>query len=125
MRRVNAASLHVNTAWIVVGLNAAAGCWALAAHWWEPARQRALWILTAVAHVSIMIQITIGVIALQTDGVEASDFHMFYGFLMIASVGILYSYRQQLMHLQYLLYGCGSLFIMGLGMRSLFLGSLT
>lgn len=118
---MNASDLHVNTAWVVVGLNGMAATWALLAHRWPEARRRELWWFTTAAQLSVLVQVTLGVIALQRDGVEASDFHMFYGFLTIASVGILYSYRQQLMEWQYLLYGFGGLFIAGLGIRSIFL----
>jgi hypothetical protein len=48
-------------------------------------------------------------------------FHAFYGFVAIASVGIIYSYRPQLKGKTYLLYGGGSLFLMGLGIRSMIL----
>ena len=113
--------IHVNTAWVVVGLNTIAAAWAFVAHRLEPARGRALWIVTAIAQVSVLVQVTLGVIALQADGVEASDTHTFYGFLTIASVGIIYSYRQQIMEWQYLLYGFGGLFIAGLGIRAIFL----
>jgi len=46
-------------------------------------------------------------------------FHLFYGFVAIIAVGILYSYRQQMRHRLYLLYGGGGLFIMGLGIRAM------
>ena len=115
--------IHVNTAWVVVGLNTIAAVWAFVAHRLEPARVRALWVVTAVAQVSVLIQVTLGVIALQSDGVDASDTHTFYGFLTIASVGIIYSYRQQILEWQYLLYGFGGLFIAGLGIRAIFLTS--
>jgi hypothetical protein len=36
----------------------------------------------------------------------------------IIAVGILYSYRQQMRHRLYLLYGLGGLFVMGLGIRA-------
>ena len=93
---MDASDLHVNTAWVVVGLNAVAGTWALAAHWRAALRGRSLWWFTALAQVIVLVQVTLGVIALQADGVEASDFHMFYGFLTIASVGIVYSYCQSM-----------------------------
>ena len=120
--QVNASDLHTNGAWVVVVLNGIAGCWALAAHWRRALSGRALWVFTAVAQVTVLVQVTLGVIALQADGVEASDFHMFYGFLTIAAVGIIYSYQQQLTEWRHLLYGGGGLFIMGLALRSIFLG---
>ena len=44
---------------------------------------------------------------------------VFYGFVALISVGLIYSYRQQMKDRQYLLYGLGCLFIMGLGIRAM------
>ena len=52
---------------------------------------------------------------------EFPKFHAFYGFVAIISVAIIYSYRAQMRHRLYLLYGFGSLFIMGLGIRAMVL----
>jgi hypothetical protein len=38
------------------------------------------------------------------------------------TVAIIYSYRSQLKHRMYLLYGLGSLFLMGLGIRAMLVG---
>jgi hypothetical protein len=55
--------------------------------------------------------------------VELEQFHALYGFSAIVAVGILYSYRTSpfIKDKVYLLYGLGSLFIMGLGIRELYL----
>jgi len=55
--------------------------------------------------------------------VELDQFHALYGFSAIIAVGILYSYRSSpfIKGKQYLLYGLGCLFIMGLGIRELYL----
>jgi hypothetical protein len=50
---------------------------------------------------------------------EVAQFHAFYGFVAIATVGIVYSYRQQIEPWKYLLYGLGGLFLMGLALRAL------
>jgi hypothetical protein len=63
-----------------------------------------------------------GVGMVSGQGLKAPQFHMFYGFVAIIAVGIIYSYRQQLRHRLYLLYGGGGLFIMGLGIRALLVG---
>ena len=52
----------------------------------------------------------------------ATKFHMFYGFVAIIAVAIIYSYRTQMRHRLYLLYGLGGLFLMGLGIRALLVG---
>jgi len=50
-----------------------------------------------------------------------SSFHALYGFSTIFAVAILYSYRNSpfIADKIHLLYGCGGLFIMGLGIRAL------
>jgi len=118
---VTFAELHVNTAWVVVGLNLVASIWAFTAHKVEAARGRPFWIATGVAQVSVFLQVILGVIAMQSDTVQASDTHNFYGFLTIISVAIIYSYRQQIIEWQYLLYGFGGMFLVGLGLRAIFL----
>ena len=112
-------SLHDANAWFVVAANALAGCWALAAHWWPPARHRALWLVTIVAEVAIVAQVALGVALQRSDGAAADEFHAFYGFVAFATVGIIYSYRNQLAAHRYLLYGGGGLFLMGLALRSM------
>lgn len=107
-------------AWAIVAANATAGAWALAAHWRSELRVRALWWVTAAAEVAIVLQIILGVVLLER-GHTAPDFHLFYGFVALASIGILYSYRQQLEPWRYLLYGFGGLFLMGLALRAVFL----
>ncbi len=113
--------LHEAWAWVMVLTNAAAGGWALAAHWRPGVRHRALWWLTIVAQLSVAIQAVLGVLVLQVDGREVEQLHVVYGFVALAAVGILYSYRQQIMEWQYLLYGGGGLFLMGMGIRGMIL----
>ena len=70
----------------------------------------------------MFVQVGLGVGMVAGQHVKAPQFHMFYGFVAIIAVGIIYSYRQQLRHRIYLLYGGGGLFIMGLGIRALLVG---
>jgi hypothetical protein len=119
---VSLRGLHVGWAWFVVVTNGLAGLWALGAHRWEQLRHRALWWLTGIAQVAIAVEVTIGVILLNSEDIEAPRFHMFYGFIALATVGIIYSYRQQLKPWLYLLYGFGGLFLMGLAIRAMFIG---
>jgi hypothetical protein len=114
--------LHVAGAWVVIVGNAVAGSWALAAHRWPALRHRALWWFTAVAEIAIAVEVVLGVILVAREDREAPQFHMFYGFVALASVGIIYSYRQQLAGRRYLLYGLGGFFLMGLGIRAMVIG---
>jgi hypothetical protein len=103
---------------MIVG-NGLAGAWALGAARWPALRHRSLWWFTAFAEVAVFVQVTIGVWLLSVDNRPAPDIHVFYGFLGIIAVAIIYSYRNQMQHRLYLLYGLGGLFVMGLGIRAL------
>ena len=106
---------------VIIG-NGLAGLWALAAHRWPEMRTRALWWFTAFVEFAIFVQVALGVGLVAGQKMKAPQFHMFYGFVAIIAVGIIYSYRQQLRHWIYLLYGGGGLFIMGLGIRAMLVG---
>jgi hypothetical protein len=113
---------HVWWAWVVVVANGLVGVWALGAHWRPELRRSALWWCTAAAEIAIVIEVVLGVLLVTVEDREAPQFHMFYGFVALASVGIIYSYRQQLAEHRYLLYGFGSLFLMGLAIRAMVVG---
>ena len=70
----------------------------------------------------MFVQVGLGVGLVAGQHIKAPQFHMFYGFVAIIAVGIIYSYRAQLRHRIYLLYGLGGLFVMGLGIRALLVG---
>jgi hypothetical protein len=110
--------IHADFAWVVVAANAAVGAWALAAHYREQLRVAALWPATVVAEVTIFIEVALGVALVAIDDFEVAQFHAFYGFVAIATVGIIYSYRQQVAPHRFLLYGLGGLFLMGLALRA-------
>lgn len=99
--------------------NGLAGCWALAASRFPAARRRELWWFSAAAQVAVLVQVVLGVELVAGQDHEAEQFHMFYGFVAAITVAIIYSYRHQLRHRLYLLYGLGGLFVMGLGLRAL------
>jgi hypothetical protein len=114
--------IHESFAWVVIISNALAGLWVLAANWIEALRTRAMWWFVVIAELTIFVQVALGVGMVAGQGIQAPKFHMFYGFVAIIAVGIIYSYRQQMEKHRYLLYGLGSLFIMGLGIRAMLVG---
>lgn len=113
--------IHVAWAWVVVVANAVVGLWCLGAHWLEPLRVRQIWWAVAVAESTIAVEVVLGVVMVAGQGIDAPEFHMFYGFVALVTVAILYSYRTQVKPWLYLLYGFGSLFLMGLGIRAMVL----
>jgi hypothetical protein len=118
--------VHVGFAWVMILGNALAGLWALGAHWLEALRTRALWWYVVVAELSIFVQVSLGVGLVAGEGIDPPQFHLFYGFVAIIAVGILYSYRSTspwVRQRQFLAYGLGSFFLMGLGIRALLVGA--
>jgi hypothetical protein len=118
--------VHVGFAWVMILGNALAGVWALGAHWVPALRTRALWWYVVVAEVAIFVQVAFGVGLVAGQDIDPPQFHLFYGFVAIIAVGILYSYRSTspwVRQHQYVVYGLGSLFLMGLGIRALLVGA--
>ncbi len=106
-------------AWFAVISTGIAGLWALASNYVPAVQKRPLWWLVAVAQGSMVVQVLLGVILLSGLDKTAHERHVFYGFLTLIAIGIIYAYRQQMEHQLYLLYGLGTLFVMGLGIRAM------
>ena len=117
--------IHRGLAWFLVVSNAAVGIWALVAHALPKLRVRPLWWAVIVAQLSTFAIAIVGVLMLDRYDLELDQFHALYGFSCIVAVGILYSYRGSpfVTDKVYVLYGLGSLFIMGLGIRAMYLGT--
>lgn len=111
--------LHSAGAWVVVVANAVAGLWTLGAHRLPSLRRRELWWFTVAAEMAIFVEVALGAALVAARDRQAEQFHAFYGFVAIVAVGLLYSYRSQLKHRLYLLYGLGGLFLMGLCLRAI------
>jgi hypothetical protein len=115
--------LHEQLGWFLIVSNALVGCWALAAQYVPRLRRSAMWWAIGVAQISAFAVAIVGVLLVSRYELELDDFHALYGFTTIVAVGILYSYRTSpfIKDKQYLLYGFGSLFSMGLGIRAVYL----
>jgi len=107
--------------WAVIVICGVSGAWVAIAHFVEPVRSRAMWLLTHVAHVLVAAQVIVGTILAAGRTDEVSQNHMFYG--SFVAVGLVVAYRH-LSEYRYLLYGLGNLFIMGLAIRAFTLNPL-
>jgi hypothetical protein len=112
---------HEGVAWALIATNLVAGVWALAAHRWPVLRGPPLWAVIVVAQLTTLAQAITGTILMSRYDLEPARLHALYGFSAVIAVGILSSYRTSsfMNGKQYLLYGVGCLFIMGLGLREL------
>ncbi|MGB3736516.1 MAG: hypothetical protein WA964_16265 [Ilumatobacter sp.] len=119
----NLNELHRWLAWFLIGSNGTVGLWAIVAQYVPAVRHRVLWWATGIAQTSTMVIAAVGALIVNRRGIELDSFHALYGFSTIFSVAILYSYRNSpfISDKIHLLYGCGGLFIMGLGLRAYFL----
>ena len=114
---------HVTLAWVTLAGNAAAAVWALAAHKLPRLRVRALWWFVLGAQLLLVAEIIVGVGLMAGQNRDVPGIHTFYGFVTLAAIGILFSYRNQVgRRRHYLLYGWGGLFIVGLVIRSMIIG---
>ena len=114
--------LHDLAGWILIFSNGLLGLWFAVAQQWQPARVKWMWRPVIPAQVIVVLQAVLGAVLASQPGVVLDDMHALYGFSAILAVGILYSYRTSpfIRDRQYMLYGVGSLFIMGLGIRNFF-----
>lgn len=113
--------LHVVNAWVLIATNALVGFWCLAAYRWPRVGGKPMWAGVIVAQLTAFTQAVSGAIDSQRQGEVLRDMHALYGFSAIIAVAIMYSYRNSgfLKGKETLLYGFGSLFVMGLGLRNL------
>ncbi len=121
MDAADALELHELTGWILIIVNAVAGGWCLAAHRFDALRGRPMWSVLILGQLMAFVQAIIGVVLATRFEFEINDMHALYGFSAIIAVGILYSYRTSpfMRGKELVLYGLGSWFIMGLGLRNL------
>jgi hypothetical protein len=114
---------HEFTGWLLIGFNAVAGLLCLAAYQWPRLRGRWIWGLVIAAQSLVFVVATFGTILARQKDVEMGDLHALYGFSAIVAVMIMYGYRTSpfLKGKELILYGLGCLFVMGLGIRNLYL----
>ncbi|MEZ5267569.1 MAG: hypothetical protein R2789_03000 [Microthrixaceae bacterium] len=87
----------------------------------SPLRVKALWWSVIAAESTIAVQVILGVVLVAGQGIDAPEFHVLR-FRRPHIGGALYSHRTQIKPRLYLLYGFGSLFLMGLAIRAMLLG---
>jgi hypothetical protein len=109
---------HKGWSWVVIVTNGLAGLVALGA--WRVPHIRPRWwvVLTAIAEVTLVVQVTTGAILVSDESITAPRIHMFYGFVGFATVSLAYSSRDSMRGRLEMLYGLVGLFLMGIGIRA-------
>ncbi len=115
-------SLHEAGGWLVTVLNGLVAAWALIALRRPSWRNKRLWQATAVSETLVFVQVSLGVALLQQPGRKTPELHTLYGFLTLATIAIMYAYKDQMKERLLLLYGLGGLFLVGLAIRALTVG---
>jgi len=100
--------------------NAFVGVWALGAHFAPKLRRRSIWAGVILAETTIVVQTILGVVIQNSENLDP-DRHQLYGFSAFISIGLIYAYRNEMKDRIHLLYGLGSIWIMGLGLRAIYL----
>jgi membrane-anchored protein YejM (alkaline phosphatase superfamily) len=111
--------IHKAWAWVVIIANGLAGVWVLTARKVPSMRTRALWWFVIFAEIAVLVQILLGVEMITIGDLHAPFFHYFYGIVSLVAMALLLAYKSRLRRRLYLLYGLGSLFLMGLAIRAM------
>ena len=87
---------------------------------WRVRRVPRRWwvVLTALAEIALLVQVTTGAVLVSDDTITAPRIHMFYGFVGFATVSLAYSSRDSMRGRLEMLYGLVGLFLMGIGIRA-------
>ena len=104
--------------WIIA--NGVVAAWALVAHLQDRYRHRALWVSAGIAQAIIALHVLFGAVAQAQDEIEPGE-PLLYGLAAFMSCGIIFQYRNEMQGRIHLLYGLGSLWLMGLGIRAAYL----
>lgn len=116
---------HQGFGWFLIVANGIVGLWTLLTLWGPAARLDGpvlVWTRN-VAHGAVPVQVVLGVILLQLQGIDPASmtFHVFYGVVAVISIVLGYLYARGTEWVQErepLFYGILSLFVMGLGIRA-------
>ncbi|MEM9519003.1 MAG: hypothetical protein AAGA37_06790 [Actinomycetota bacterium] len=113
-------ALYEGSIWPWIIANGLVGIWACGAHLEPRVRHRSLWIAVAAAQAVILAHVIFGAIAQSQDLIEPGE-PLVYGLAGLLSCSLIYAYRNEMPEQLHLLYGLGSLWLMGLGIRAAYL----
>lgn len=111
-------TLHAHWVWVPLIANGAVGLWGLALAVLRRPAGRAFHLGVGIAVTAALVQIALG-FAVYGQGVRpGSDYHLFYGFMVLFTFAFAYIFRAKLAERPEVIWGILLLFTMGLAIRA-------
>jgi predicted membrane channel-forming protein YqfA (hemolysin III family) len=110
---------HSIWGWVAVALTGGSGVFGLVLHFRHRPPAASFRIAIAVATGAVVLQVLLGIGAMNLEGTNPGNQHVFYGIVISFTLGFAYIYRPQLARKPALYYGLLMLFTMGLGIRGI------
>ena len=111
-------SLHAHWAWVALVTNGVVGLWGLGLALVRRPADRPFRVGVRVAVTAMLIQIAFGFAAYGQGLRPGSDFHVFYGFLVLFTFAFAYIFRVKIERRPAAIWGVLLLFTMGLAIRA-------
>ncbi|MGD2042431.1 MAG: hypothetical protein PVJ28_02205 [Acidimicrobiia bacterium] len=103
---------------IAAGISGVVGLWGVIMFRRERPPRAFYWAV-GFAIISLLVQVTLGVIAMSAENIDPGNQHVFYGVVIAVTFAFAYIYRAQFRKRPALYYGLLLLFTMGLGIRGI------
>lgn len=111
-------TLHAHWVWAALATNGAVGLWGLTLAVLRRPADRPFRIGTVVAVTAMLIQVGLGFAVFGQGLRPGSDYHLFYGFMVLFTFTFAYIFRAKLEERPALIWGVMLLFTMGLAIRA-------
>ena len=111
--------LHQASGWVVVAIAGLSGLTLLVAHWRKLQPGRLHWTIVTVAIAALLLQVLLGLGAMNFENTNPGNQHVFYGVVISFTLAFAYIYRAQFRKKPGLYYGVLLLFLMGLAIRGI------
>ncbi len=111
-------ALHGNWFYVAVITTGIVGAWGLVLAALKRPVGRLFNVAAGIAVVAMLIQVGLGLLIYQQGFRARSEFHLFYGYVILFTFSFAYIYRAQIRRRPALSWGLMLLFVMGLGLRA-------
>lgn len=110
---------HSIWGWIAIGISGVVGLYGIGLAILKRQPGGVFWWAVGIGVASVLIQVALGLAAMNLEGTNPGNQHVFYGVVVSFTLAFAYIYRAQLAKRPALSYGLLMLFVMGLGIRGI------